>query len=141
MSIFSEYKLASLIELSYLFQLKESVSGINAEVSSTREDGSSSSHRQGYIIFDGEQEGSPRQQDNNVDEEQEIIGSPRLEGRAESLHNDFPQNVPSQDAFGADKAASDPLQENNPATVVLFSFFLSFTFLSEAPQMINLSFE
>jgi hypothetical protein len=41
-----------------------------------------------------------------------------LDGRAESLHNDFPQNLPSQDTFGADKAASDPLQENNPVIVI-----------------------
>jgi hypothetical protein len=109
--------------------LKESVSGVNSKVPSAREDGSSSSHRRGDIILGGKQVGSPRQRDNNVDEEQDMIGSPRLAGCAESLHNDAPQNLPSQNTFCADKAANDKANDN-PTRVVLFSFLLSFTSLS-----------
>lgn len=60
-----------------------------------------------------------------MDEEREVIGSPRSADLAESFHNDASKNLPSQNALDADKTASEPLQENKPTTVVLF-FFSSF---------------
>ncbi|XP_078155885.1 uncharacterized protein LOC144551690 isoform X2 [Carex rostrata] len=83
--------------------LKESVSGANAKLHSTRENGSSSSHRQ---------------EDNIVDKEQEMITSPRSAGTAGATHNDASQNLPSQNALNTDKIATEPLQENNPTTVI-----------------------
>lgn len=120
--------------------MKESVLGTNAKLPSTRQDGSFSSHRQEVNIVDKEWEVSPRQEVNIVDEEQdvspgqednivdehEMIASPRSAGCAEALHNNAPRNLASQNALGADNAASEPLQENNPTTVILFfsrSFF------------------
>ncbi|XP_078161507.1 uncharacterized protein LOC144556890 [Carex rostrata] len=65
--------------------------------------------------------GSPsshRQKDNVVDDEQEMITSPRSGGMAGPMHNDASQNLSSQNALDADKTTSEPLQENNPTTVI-----------------------
>ncbi|XP_078153653.1 uncharacterized protein LOC144548436 isoform X3 [Carex rostrata] len=76
--------------------------GPNAKLHSTRENGSSSSHRQ---------------KDNVVDDEQEMITSPRSGGTLGPMHNDASQNLSSQNALDADKTTSEPLQEDNPTTI------------------------
>lgn len=75
--------------------MKEYVSGSNAKLHSTRENGFSSSHRQKDIV---------------VDEEQEMITIPRSDGTAGPMHNDASQNLSSQNALDADKTTSEPLQ-------------------------------
>ncbi|XP_078178696.1 uncharacterized protein LOC144572886 isoform X2 [Carex rostrata] len=93
----------TLDSLSHTFKrLKESVLGPNAKLHSTRENGSSSSHRQ---------------KDNVVDDEHEMITSPRSGGTLGPMHNDASQNLSSQNALDADKTTSEPLQENNPTTI------------------------